>query len=1016
MVDHLRPDLIIEQQFVTRTPVVLTSPLNNIIFGINRQMVWKADAGTYTGGQANPAYNFPGLASGATVEQPTATDTTLRPHVYIRNRFGDAEVSPTYDFVSSPPTFTLTPTEQAVFEVATGTTGEYSATSGKFIDANADFIEAEIAANDVIKIGGVDSFTVTALVSDDELDVTRIDKGPDTWTGDLSAKDGNGDRTLTDLAFDFEAVTSVGDLVTVKGWDILSQADGIDYSIETAGIRTVTGTTYNFLGSGVQGPITGPPYQVDVVWIKDPGDDWTPSFKVTGNVAATTFSAANLITSPAWPATGDSEENKIFEIFHYTEIDLDPATGPLWTDVTGSYTAEVAGSRTFSVTNPVINFTTLLTLPLSRYSVVVHGINDAGGTTNARPIFKITAILGINSLTVQNWDPDRPAPSATGAGVTWEIWDDGGTPVVSFLGSTISAENPADSDKRTLTSTYNTFISDGVAPGDIVYSDTGMALFFVTDVLLETQIKCVNIVPGSPAPSWNSTEFGFYISDVTEAQLLVTRIIDANTLGVRNVITADPPDRLWTDLHYTITVPDSMDDISYTIEKTLTGTALTGTVLSTFTARKNESLTSVIEITQENREATVGYAVPGNPLGLAAYLALLNTPYSVYGVQVASDTVAAWQAALNVSLSPRYYVLAPITQNETVLGYFRTSVLQESEPEQKRERILFQSHLFNRVTERTTDQAGDNAQYTKTASTTTITVNRDLSAYGVIIGDVFVGLTPAFSARIITLVSGVTTTMTVVNDNGLPIGGPTAITDWKIQSKDLSDEEYADMIGDYPGTIASRRFRNVYPDRCEITFTDSTDPSEISGFYGGGDVTQEVGGEYLAVLEAAKRSGVKPGQPISRFNGTGIHSLINPFGDPEGGNEDLNDRVLDGGNWLLSQQTDDGPVYAIRAVTTDVSEIFFLEDHVTVQVDNFARLLRNQIRPLLGPFNIDDAFFDIVSANVEAVRRKVLDDRDARSIEFLDIREDENQPDTFLLDFNFGPYVTGAKGRVTIYV
>jgi len=1024
MPDSLRPSLTVEQIFVTQNPVVLPSPLDIAVFGIQRQMEWQTSAGDFIGGQVNPAYDFPNLNPGAVVERPTATDPVLRPHVYVQNRFGVAEVVPTYNWAIDPPQFTLAASLSAVFEISKGTTGTFSAISGKFIDANADFIEDEVAASDTIKIDGIASFQVTAIVSDDELNVARLDKGPGTFSGDLSIEDVNLDRTLTDLAFDFSAVVKIGDIVTVTGWDVLCRADGIDYSKETLGARIMTGPTQDFLAAAIQGPVIVPPASIDIVWIQDSGFDWVPAFYVTGNlIATTTAEVRNLITTPRWPASAAFEANKIFEIYRYTQIDLGTGIAippPVdYDDTTGGYTVPIAGVRTFSHTQlaAVIDFTAMLPAlppPLSRYSIAMA---DSFGAK--RPIFKFAAAPAPTQTTVQveDWDPGRPGAGASSPNVlTWELWDDAATRLAHFTGANITVENTGDLNKRTLTTTYVNFVVAGVGIGDIVYGDTGTALFLVTDVDGINTLRCLNIVPGSPPALWSNSEFGFSIADLTSAQLKVTRVVNENTIGVRNVLAGTPPATAFTDLLYAITVGDALDDLNYTIEKTLTGSPLEGTVLSTYTARRNDHLDAPFEVSASTRESLLGFAVPANPLGFGAWLALSNTPYTIWCIQVEEDTVTAWQAAIEMAKISRLYVLTPLTQDETVLGYFRTHVDQQSAPDIKRERILFQDHKFERIETRTAMQGGDAATYTKNPTTTTITVARDLEAYGVVVGDVFEGLDPVFEARIITIVSGVTTTMTVVNANGLPIGGPTAIVDWYIRSKDLTDSQFADKIAAYPGAIKDRRIRNVYPDTVEVKFTDGTDPAGTSGFYGGGDVIEEVGGEYLSTIFAAARSGQKPGQPLSRFNCTGIHKLLNPFGDPEGGNEDLNDKIINGGNWVASQSADDAAVFAIRALTTDVSTVFYLEDHVTVQVDNFARLLRNQIRPLLGPFNISDSFFDIISTNQEAVRTKVIDDKDARKIEFLGIFEIPELPDTFGMDYDFTPFVTGAKGRVRIFI
>jgi len=286
------------------------------------------------------------------------------------------------------------------------------------------------------------------------------------------------------------------------------------------------------------------------------------------------------------------------------------------------------------------------------------------------------------------------------------------------------------------------------------------------------------------------------------------------------------------------------------------------------------------------------------------------------------------------------------------------------------------------------------------------------------VGDDFIGTTPACQGRIITLVTGTDSIFTIVNSNGLPLAGvPTPINGWLVQSKDLTDAQFADKINAYPAMIKSRRIRNVYPDACEITFTDDTDPTGVSGFYGGGDVTEEMPGYYLCAMEAAKRSSQKPAQSLTQYPGVGIERLVNPFGDPYGGDEELNDRILDGGNYLMSQPIQAGNCSAVRALTTDTIDVLHYEESVTIQVDNFARRLRRTIRPVLGPYNMDENFFSLVSSLINAVRNQVVDkDKDAKSIDFLNIFEVPNMLDTFGATFKFGPYVTAAKGEFTIYI
>ena len=1014
MAGEYRPDVIVYQRFRTPTPTVGEAPLFLLAVGVNRQMEWKEGGQTFQGGQSNDPFNFPNLIAGSDVERDDATDEVLRPHVFLENRFGEAEVTPSYNWGVSPATFTLSPTLSAVFEVSEGTTGAYSSTTGKFTDGNADFIDDEVALGDKILVDDVPSFDVVLLINDGELDVTRINKAPGTWTGEISAKDGNDDRTFQDLTTDFVTLGfKVGDIMTVEGWDVNSEADGIDYTVETTGVRTMSGPTQNF--TTLLGPVVGPPATIDIIWIKDLSLNYTPTFFVTGNdITATSAEVQNLLT--IWPAALDLDENEVFEIFRYTQYDL--TGGSVYTDPLGGYTA-LSGTRTFSTTDATIDFVTIVAALAGNIGNYSFAAADSFGVM--RPLFKFapvpapTAAPG-STVQVVDWDPTRPGPGAIvpSGTLTWELWDDAGAATHSFLGADISTEDAGDLDKRTLTSSYNTFQTDLVLAGDTVYSDAGEALFEVTDIDAETIIRCINLVPGSPPSTWFDTEFGFYIARQTEAELEITRVVDENNLVLREAISGSPTDAVFTDLLYGVTVPNTMTGVNYTVEKTLSGSALAGEVLVSYMARRNDRVAAPFFVDAETYEEELGHAVPANPLAMAAFLAFGNLTAPMLCYQIQDDNVDGWEDAIPRLKVDDAYVVCPLTENETVLGLYRSFVELDSAPLEKREKILFQSHKFERIETRTTDLTGDNGAYTKTSTTTTITVDRDLEAFGVIVGDVFEGLVPEFSARIIAITSGATTTMTVVNDNGLPVGGPTPITDWEIKSKDLTDREYAQKVGAYPGTIVNRRYRNVYPDSHEITFTDTTDPLEISGFYGGGDVTQIMEGFYGAVLESAKRAQQRPAQSLTKLNGTGIHKILNPFGT----SQELNDIVIDGGNYLIDQIVVDGSFSAVRAMSTDTTAIYKLEDSVTVQIDSFAKLLRVNLRPLLGPYNIDEGpYFDLVSAAINAVITKVVDaDKNMRNIKFLSIKESETAVDTIEVTFEVRPYVAASKIIVTIFI
>jgi len=1008
MASDLRPNLEINQLFVTSNIPEIAASNPEVIFGVCRQQVWREKTGSFVGGQVNPSFNFPDLSSGAAVEQPTAVDDVLKPHVFIQNKYGIAEVNPSYNWTLIPPTFDLSPALSATFEISAGTTGAYSAATGKFTDANSDFIEDEVAPGDIVLVNGIAAFDVVLTVSDVELDVTKRAKVGPFYSGGLSIADLNGDRTFTDALMDFTTLGVIaGDLVEVAGWAELYRACGLAYTAGPA--RTMTSPLAAWATAGVavfvpSAPAT--PASGSQVWLNN-GVDWIPTFAVTVLGTETSLTVANLMAAwPALPAVGTDVPH---EIWNYDGMDLGAGA---YQGVVGSY---VPGTFTQA---DGFNFVALLPAvpPYTDYFIVIH---DADGN---RPTFRITAVLGAGAVSIVPIDSTYPALNP--GPLTWELWQSTTvvTPLAYDFTAALSADLGSGVHTITLDARYTFYGVDfaSIAPipavGDIIYSAAGVPLFTVILPLPTPTVATVQDIVFGTLPA-GAANFGFRLADASNVAALRVTSVAPTTMVVRNVLADPPPTSAYPALLYSVYVADLLSSLNYTIEKTLTGVLLTGDVLVTYMARRNDYANVPVEITKENRESLVGPANPANPLGLAAQIALLNSSFSVFGLMVPNDTNTDWTDALSKLESAAYYILCPLTQDEAVLTAARAHVSIQSTPAKKRDRLMWQCHLFERIEERIARPAGT-ATYTKTPTVTTITfLGLDLSAYGVIIGDDFIGTTPACQGRIITMVTGTNSVITIVNDNGIVTPPPAGVINgWLIQSKDLTDEQFADKINAYPAAVVNRRIRNIYPDTCEVVFTDSSDATGQSGFYGGGDVTMAVPAHYVAAMEASKRATVKPAQSLTQYPGSGIHRLLNPFGDPYGGNETLNDRILDGGNYLMSQPIVDGNCAAVRAISTDTSTLFKMEDSVAVQVDNFARLLRTSIRPLLGPYNIDDLFLDMVSANVNAVRNQILDAKDAKEIKFLSIREDPDHLDTILLDFEFTPYVAAAKAVITIYI
>jgi hypothetical protein len=1054
---NLRPDITVFQIFETQAPIVPSTNLPVALIALNRQFEWRGNAGVFVGGQPGQRYSFPNLSPGATVEEPGAVldvaefPDVLEPHVFISNQYGIGEfVSPdlSYNFVVSPPYFDLAPGSSVVFTIVEGDDGAYSAVTNIFTDAEEDFIDAEVATSDVVEALHSDgnyypAFDVVNIISDSQLDVTRRNKAvtPVVPTAALGAEDAFGFRILTDAGQQFEQNgVDVGDLCTVDGWETVISVLGGTYGAVGTGTgapatsRLFTDGAGLFLASGV---VVG-----DIIFSSDPLGDWVPFFFVSAAATAETQldDVENIITTPAFnPPVSQSGTGVPYDIIRYgAPKNLGPGifslVGEYAADGTAAFSqpAPPAGQRVFH--DATANF---LATPIAiGDEIVIDNLASVApylGVGNW-PVFVVQGVPSATELVVSQHDSNVPLPTATVISpsfVSYEIR----TPASIFantagdyLAEGTGAGGPTE---RRMNAAGVDFAAAGVVPGDWIQDVvTGTTLFTVVTVHPAGvgTLDVVNIVSGSPPAASSNTRFAFEVLNQNPAILEVISVESDTQITVKNQVAGTPTSGAFTGTFLTnITFPDTGQDINYRIKKTVTGSALTGDVLATYSAKRNDLINQRIPIDENNFEAILGPPVPGNDAALAA-----QTLFSVLGasalfIQVQDDALTDWTDGLTVAESPDLYIPIVMTQREDVLALLRTHVQNMSQPEEKRERITYFSHKEVVQTTRTSEGLGDVLTYGKTAAgiTTIVSTTRDLVSNGVIVGDVFSGTlndgTTDYAqtdVRIISIQAATPaagqSTMRIVADALVPAPSSGTVSGWDVKSKNLSLLERANQQAAYAQSIPDRRFRNIWPDTVQLRFTDETaGENATTGFFGGGDQVATLGAHYLTVIEAGKRSNENPKQPLSGFKRGSVFRILDPFV----AFEQYQDIVIDGGNYYMKQDGDDLEPYAIRALSTDVTDIFKAEDNVAVQVDSFARKLRTQLQPFLGPFVIDEPFFDLVSNNFEAVRKDVVEqNKELRDIVLLGIEEDEDRPDTFIIRCEVTPYISAAEGEVFIFI
>lgn len=593
-------------------------------------------------------------------------------------------------------------------------------------------------------------------------------------------------------------------------------------------------------------------------------------------------------------------------------------------------------------------------------------------------------------------------------------------------------------------------VSTYVDTGDLIFSSSGTLLFEVTGVPYASadasggsdSQESLIVKPASNAGlSYGEADtFSNYGITVRQggnrSDFVVRRVISDSQLEVQEK--ADSPNPLpdsqavqgfiyYADsdladpqLPVSVVAPDTTVNLSYTIDKTVSGSDLEGDILVTYAAIRND-IVGAREITVQDYEAVVGPAVPDNPLGLAAQLYFSNTNNTAFVAQVQEDSEAGWTAAFGAIETDAVYQVIPLTNDPEYIGMAQAHVIAQSTPIKKKERILWQSYRFEQNTVLVSYLASDDPRVSR-ASDGTVTVQitgRDLGELGVIAGDDFSGtwsnglVTSDFSGRIQRLdITGNDTTLTLLADGNVPLNTSNmVVTDYTVRSRPLSLAEQKEDIKDYPAGINNRRIRNIYPDQVMIDFTDRTGDGETTGFYGGGEQQATVGAFYVGGLEAAKRTVFGPAAPLTKRGSAGILKVLDPFAAAPG----FQDEIIDAGNYYIEMQAGDGSnVQAIRALTTSVADLTEAEESITPQIDTFVRRLRAQLTPFLGPEVLDQRFFDIVSAQAQSVVTSTLRERQLKELRLLEIVPSPDAADTFLMRYQAVPFFSGARAEVTI--
>lgn len=421
-------------------------------------------------------------------------------------------------------------------------------------------------------------------------------------------------------------------------------------------------------------------------------------------------------------------------------------------------------------------------------------------------------------------------------------------------------------------------------------------------------------------------------------------------------------------------------------------------------------------------EASIPPVTAENPLALGMYFALLNAPTTQVtglGVDAVSadapyGTVEAFTRAAEFLEAYEVYAISPLTHDQTVGQVFSTHVSAMSEPENKGERIcLFNWSMPTRAVDTLVasgegDSVGSGSSQfnTKVANLGALLLAAGVNPVGTIptASGVFLDIYSDDKHYSVQSVSGGTITIRTTfgpgeNDDGfyataVPAGllvdevFAVRIRGAELVSAGLPDKQkMAETLQAMGQGVSNRRFWNIVPDRTAATI---------------GGVEQQIEGFYLCSAIAGMIGQQPPQQSFTNFPMTGFTQVI-------GSNDYFTNKQLNiiaaGGNYIIVQDAQGVPLTSRMALTTDMTSVETRTDSINKIVDYVAKFMRGGLKNFIGRFNITSSFIDTLSHVCQGLLGFLQDTGVLVGSTLNNIVQDENNPDTVLIDITLDvPY------------
>jgi len=425
------------------------------------------------------------------------------------------------------------------------------------------------------------------------------------------------------------------------------------------------------------------------------------------------------------------------------------------------------------------------------------------------------------------------------------------------------------------------------------------------------------------------------------------------------------------------------------------------------------SLLSIDDTTE--LESALAPITTDNPLGLMLYFMSINAPgitVSGIGVDETSSsnpdgTVDGFTRALTFLEAQEVYALAPSSQDPNVHQVCIAHVDEMSDPDAKGERIVFinpemPGEAVPTMVNSGTD--GDSTPVTNEFDTKLASLSADIVAAGLDPGNLtasaglYLDIATNTKRYSVASISGTKVTVRVAfsagendddfySETNLPLTLISEAFTLYVRGEALVDSDgdpdydaIAQAYQDLGKTYANRRVVMVAPEYVGANI-ESTE--------------QKIKGYYLCAAIAGMCGQQPPQQGFTNFP---IIGFTRPFGSNDVfSNKQMNIGAAGGTYWVIQEVTG-GALTCRHQLTTDLTSIETRELSITKVVDFTAKFMRAGLRNFIGKFNITQPFLDTLSTVIQGQLSFLTESGVLIGGDLNNIVQDEDAPDTVLID------------------